>query len=113
MAAPSRDIPTSRGPWGGRMGDAPAVLGTQSGTAGSRGKSGDFQRTKRLLAAGIAGGGRASSRLPLQLGLGKGTKKHQEFVFYLPGNPGPVTGPGQNTLVESSGQAQQHPICVG
>lgn len=94
------------------MGDAAAALGRQSGMAGSRGKSGDFQRTKRLLAAGMAGGG-GEFPAPAPAGVGKRHKKHREFVFYLPGNPGSVTGPGQNALVESLGQAQQHRRCVG
>lgn len=90
QAGTSRLAMAGRGLWGWRAGEAPTALGT--GMAGSRGKSGDFQRTKRLLAASIAGGGEGESPSPAPAGVGKKHKKHREFVFYLPGNPGSIPG---------------------
>lgn len=92
---PSRDIPAGRGPGGMESGmerKPPPPSARRSGMAGSRGKSGDFQRTKRLLAASIAGGGEGESPSPAPAGVGKKHKKHREFVFYLPGNPGSIAG---------------------
>lgn len=87
--APSRDIPAGvcgEGEW------EKSSLSSHCGMARSRGKPGDFQRTKRLLAASVAGSGEGESPAPAPAGVGEKHKKHREFVFYLPGNPSSITG---------------------
>lgn len=84
----------------------PLSSARQSGMAGSRRKSGDFQRTKRLLAASIAGGGEGESPAPAPAGVEEKHKKHRVFVFYLPGNPGSITG-----MAHRGGPAK--PCCCG
>lgn len=86
-----------------------------SGMAGSRGKSGDFQRTKRLLAASTAG--RASPPRRSSWGRRKCTKSAGSLCFISLATPAPSQGwPGQNVLLREAerwGQAQQHPVHMG
>lgn len=100
----------------------PSSSAQQSGTAGSRGKSGDFQRTKRLLAASVDGSGEGESPAPAPAGVREKHKKAPGVCVLSPWQPrlhhrhGSQGRPGQNTLLwemESSGQAQQHPRYMG
>lgn len=101
------------------MGEAPVILGAAER---DRGKSGDFQRTKRLLAASVDGSGEGESPAPAPAGVREKHKKAPGVCVLSPWQPrlhhrhGSQGRPGQNTLLwemESSGQAQQHPRYMG